>query len=424
MAANTLTTLDGLQKRVYADRDPARPIPDIAKLQAMWPFKAKGRVGDRYELPVVVALEQGVTYGNPASSGAFTLNAAKPGQVKPSYVTPYEMVLRSAIAYSAAMQAIRKGPAAFKSSTSLLYESMNETLRRRLEIALIGYGRSGLGTVESMSGAVATITAATWAPGLWYGLTGAELIAFDGATGTDTQHDGAGSDDQYVIQSVDLVNRQVTLDAAGALATGDVLYFRSQRTATAWVDMLGLEQIATTSGTLFGIDNSTYDVFKGFSYDVGSTDLSVDALEQVAAELAVRGSSGPKRCMISPKTYANLTSDLAALVAYDQKPGMKSYVIGAENITVHTPSGKLTIEGHEMIKEGEGYVFEPKRFMRSGATDITFNRNFEAVDADVNGAFFTELADSAGFEVRAYSNQFLFSTRPSACCKLTNIVNS
>lgn len=422
---NTIATLDGLYKRVYANRSPEKPIPDFAHLQAMVPFSEKEKVGERFELPVVVALEQGVTYGDPASDGAFTLNAAKAGQLKPAYVSPYEVVLRSAISYSAAHQAARKGPAAFKSSTSLLLESMNETMRRRIEVGLLGYGRDGLGTVSGTPSAnVITISNATWAPGLWFGLVGAELEIFSGSGASVTKRTGTGSGGQYTITAVSIANKTITVDDDQNVADGDVIYFRSQRTATAYKDMLGLKQIATTSGTLFGIVNTTYDVFAGITYDVGSTDLSVDAIEKAAAQLAVRGGSGKMSCMISPKTFANMVSDLAALVAYDQKPGSKTYAIGAEMLTIYTPSGTVEVKAHEMLKEGEGFLFQPKRLMRSGATDITFNRNFEAVDSKVNGSYFTELADNAGFELRAYSNQFLFCPRPATICYLSNIVNS
>ena len=422
---NSISVLDGLYKRVYAKRAPEKPIPDFALLQAMIPFSEKEKVGERYELPVVVALEQGVTYGDPASDGAFALSAPKPGQLKPAYVSPFEIVLRSAISYSAAHQAKKKGEAAFKSSTSLLLESMNETMRRRVEISLLGYGRDGIGVISSGGGTTAlVITDAEWAPGLWFGMVGAELEIFSAKTASSTKRTYAGALNTYTVTAVNISTKTITVDNGTGTSNGDVLQFRTQKTATAYKDLLGLKQIATTSGTLFGIVNTTYDVFAGITYDVGSTDLSVDSIEKACAQLAVRGGSGKMVCLISPRTFANVVSDLAALVAYDQKAGDKSYSIGASSVTIYTPSGEVAIKTHEMLKEGEGYIFQPKRLMRSGATDITFNRNFEGVDGKVNGSYFTELADNAGFELRCYSNQFLFCPRPSTVLYLQNIVNS
>lgn len=53
-AANTLDTLNGLFKKVYADKL-EDIIPDGMKLMKMIPFsKSEGRIGDSYNQPCLV----------------------------------------------------------------------------------------------------------------------------------------------------------------------------------------------------------------------------------------------------------------------------------------------------------------------------------------------------------------------------------
>ena len=421
--AHTLSTLDGLFKRVYGDR-PEKVIPDFARLQKEIPFSTKVKLGDRFEVPVILQNEQGVTYANPASDGAFTLSAVVTGATKPAYVSPYEICLRSAIAYSAAFQAQGNNEASFANSTSLMVESMIETLRKRLEVSMLGYGRTSLGENSGTptTAGVCTISAASWAPGIWMGMEGAYVEVFDATTGTDTLRLNVGgvTGERY-ITAVDLVNRTITLNDVTNIADGDHFYFRTERTATAWKDFVGLDSIATDA-TLFGITVASYSGWQPTAYAVGGTDLSVDAIQKAAARLTIKGADGKLLCLISPRTWANVCNDLAALVQYNDNAGSK-YEIGAEKMLVHSPYGQISIEPHAMIKEGEGFILQPKRFSRFGATDVTFRRP-QPEGAKLPESFFTELSDKAGYEIRAYANQCMFCSKPGSVLKFTGITNS
>ena len=174
----------------------------------------------------------------------------------------------------------------------------------------------------------------------------------------------------------------------------------------------------------FGIVNTTYDVFKGLTYSAGSTDLSIDTIQKASARMAIMGVDGNLLLWCSPTTFANVVSDLASLVRYDQKTESK-YVIGAENVTIWTPFGKCVIEALPCVMEGEAFLFSPRLFVRSGATDVTFNRVKMAGGAKADGqSFYRELENNAGYEIRCYSNQFLYTHRPAGVCLINNIVNS
>jgi hypothetical protein len=373
-------------------------------------------------MPVQVAHEQGVTYAT-SEAGPFALNAAVAGQTKPANVKSYQHVLRSAIAYDAAFQG-EGGPEAFENSTGVVVRSMAESIRKRIECNLLGYGRSGV-LLSAVVGSTLKITIADahWAPGMWIGAEGALLDVFSSAAETSTKRTYAGAGTSFTITAVDFVNKTLTLDNVTNITGTDYIYFYGEKTATAYKTMVGLDQICTTSGTLFNIDNSAYQIFAGQTYDCGSTDLSVDTLQRAYAKGAPKGLRGSALCWVSPITYANMVADVAALTRVDGRTSGQ-YQLGSDNITVWCPTGKLTIEGHEMVKEGEGFIFQASMLLRSGATDVTFNRAKMRGEVSAPASFFRELTDAAGYEMRCYSNQFLFTSRPGNFIKLINIVNS
>lgn len=421
MASNTIQTLDGLYKRVYGEK-PEKVVPDFARVQKEIPFSSRKKLGDRFEVPVVLQMEHGVTYANPATDGAFTLSAAVAGATKPAYVSPYEMCLRSAIAYSAAFQAQGNNEASFQNATGLMVESMVETLRKRLEIGMLGYGRVGFR--GDIAASIFTFRAADNAPGVWMGMEGAYVEFFDAITGTDTLRLNAGgvTGERYITK-VDLSGTLVaiTLNDPANIVNGDYCFLRTQRTATAWKDMVGLTQIANDA-TVFGITVANYSGWQALRYDCGATDLSVDSIQKAAGKLAIKGADGKLLCLISPRTWAIVCNDLAALVHYNDNAKAR-YELGAESIVVRSPYGPISIEPHAMVKEGHGLILQPKRFERFGATDVTFKRPAPE-GVKLPESFFTELADSAGFEIRAYSNQCMFTGKPGSVCELYSIVNS
>jgi hypothetical protein len=54
---------------------------------------------------------------------------------------------------------------------------------------------------------------------------------------------------------------------------------------------------------------------------------------------------------------------------------------------------------------------------RIGSTDVTFKRPGKGDE------FFRDLENSAGYELRAYSDQALFCAKPAVNVMITNIVN-
>ena len=164
MSANTLATLNGFYKQIYGD-SLINLIPESAKFIKDVPFEKRKKLGDKYNVPVVLQAEQGFTY-NDGDGTAFALNGALAMGTRNAQVRGAEKVLQSQISYKAAAAAT-SNKEAFADATSTLFENMVESMANRLELSCF-YGQSdiaeGRGSVASASttGASASFGVATF----------------------------------------------------------------------------------------------------------------------------------------------------------------------------------------------------------------------------------------------------------------------
>jgi hypothetical protein len=397
---NTETSLNALYKEVYAD-GVANLIPENIKLLKMVPFKETDSPGDKFIQPVMLAHEHGFSVG----TGAYALNNSIAAVSAEAQVDGYQMLLRTAIGYDAAdrMAGSKKS---FVKWGDQLFMNMLNSISKRLEVLQM-YGRTGLGTVSANAAGVLTITTASWAPGIWAGAVGMELEAYTATTG-GTQHNGT-----LTVTAVDLDARTVTVTGTNAaVVANDILYYKGFYGA----EQYGLDSIITNTGNLYNISAATYELWKGSSYAAGGA-LTAAKVLSAAAKVAERGCEEDLTFICSPKTWANLNSDQAALRAYDSSYGKKADQ-GFEEIAYHGQNGLIKVVSSIYCKEGESFMFPVKRCKRIGSTDITFNRPGQSEKV------FLELPSNAGFELRARSSQTLFCERPAYCTKITGIVNS
>ena len=91
---NTVTSLNGLFKEVYADKIKDL-VPSQTKMVNMIPFVAGDKqLGGQFNEPVILGLEGGFTYGG-TDGDAFALNNIISFPMKNATVKSAEMVLRS-----------------------------------------------------------------------------------------------------------------------------------------------------------------------------------------------------------------------------------------------------------------------------------------------------------------------------------------
>lgn len=402
-APNTFATLNGMFKTVYADKL-LELVPDYAILQNLVDFvSADKETGNYYAQPVVLTQENGFTYIGEDTAGttASTLGDAIAGASKEAQVYGSQLVLRSQLSYGALARASKAGEKAFKRVSAWKVEDMNNSMRKRLEIAML-YGQSGLGTVLTNTTGALVLTEASWAGGIWSGLEGAQLEAFTGITSSETQHNGT-----LTISAVDHSTRTVTVTGtSSAVVANDVLYFKGARTTTAFKEMAGLHKILSNTGVLFNISATTYSLWKGTTASsVGQ--ISFAKVQDALAKAVNKGLMGKVLCLVSPRAWSVLNADQAALRVYDSSYGKAQFENGAEALTFYGPNGKIEVRSHPFMKDGDFMCLPMDNLIRVGSTDLTFG--VPGMDEE----FFQFVPAVAAVELQCFCDQAIFLEKPA-----------
>lgn len=502
MSANTLATLNGFYKQIYGD-SLINLIPESAKFIKDVPFERRKKLGDFYNVPVVLQAEQGFTY-NDGDGTAFALNGALAMGTKNAQVRGAEKVLQSQISYKAAAAAT-SNKEAFADATSTLFENMVESMANRLELSSF-YGGSSLGNgsgspnnaigtatfgrattvitvtttikhgliigdtvsftddsgssaasvglisspvtattftiTDTNSGTIAAPKACTigpfvkrssttawyyidkaqWATGLWAGKVGAELQFFKDDNSTLIS---SGADSVFTISAIDPVYKRIGLTgtATGVTAlmavaksdfdAGIYAYFNATYTGSVTKDFLGIDKIITTSGTLFGINNTSYSLFKGNEYTASGT-LSLSQIISATENAVAQGLMEDVCAYVPISAWNTLANTESGLRRYDSSYKNGIAENGVQSLAFYGANGKIEIEPHPIVKAGEVFIIPKKQFIRVGATDVTFQT--PGMDAT---EIFLQLPSNAGYEVRAYADQALLCMAPAKCTKVT-----
>ena len=182
--------------------------------------------------------------------------------------------------------------------------------------------------------------------------------------------------------------------------------------------MLGLKAIMNTSGSLFGIDNSVYNLWKTPVKDFGGSGaLTFPRILEALIDPVGRGLSGAIESYVSPTVWQQLATDLAALRTLDSSYSNSKVDVGTQEITYFYQGGSIKVISHLLVKNGDVFVIKPTDFSRIGSTDIT-----SAVPDGIKGKtsdMFYMLPDNMGYESRMYCDQALFCERPATQLNIT-----
>jgi hypothetical protein len=404
MAINDMDQLQGLFKRVYSDNI-ERLVPDGVKLVNKIKFSKGNKLGERFIQPVNLTLEHGFTYGG-VNGGAFTLNDATGGSTKNAEVQSTELVLRSIIPMSSILRSQNVPEAAFIAATKHVVKNMVDSFYKRLE-ADIFHGQTPFGTrTGAAAGNTIIINLADWASGLWSGAIGMPV---------DLYLDGSLTATPRNITSVDLDTRTLTVDGAalGAAASVDV-YPKGGKSGA----FQGIKSILTTSGSVFGINNTVYNLWKGNSHSNGGLSLSFDKLAPAISKTIAKGMDGELHVVCSNLTWDDMMVDLAAKRSFDASFKGSQMEQGSESLKFHSQNGLISVEPSIYCKEGEALVLDLKSFERVGSSDVTFEQ------PEGMGKYMKVLDSAHGYDVRAYTDQALFCKAPGRNVIVTSIVNS
>lgn len=401
-------SLNAMFKETYADKI-KHLIPEGLKLLNKIKFMSKDKQpGNLFHMPVILGMEHGVTFAS-SEDDAFNLNPPVAGQIKDAQVRGNPLVMRSILGYTAASRAAQGGNKAFEDATKYLVGNMLKSMSKKLEIEML-YGDSGYGVVSAVSAATVTISTAEWAPGIWAGGEGMPIEIRDTT--------GATSRGEFKVVSVDMDNKTITLDssaaAAGVVAT-DIIWHKGAYGN----EFKGIHKILSqSSGTLFNINVGTYNLFRGNVFSAGSAALSFTKINSAISRAVEKGLDGKVLCLVNPRTWANLLSDQAALRKYDASYKSSEMDNGAKSIKFYSQNGEIEIEPSIYVKEGYAYLLSSEDWVRVGSQDVSFKRPGQGDE------FFRDLENSAGYELRLFSDQAIFSMSPGKNVLINNIVNT
>lgn len=416
---NTLSTLDGLFKETYADQL-KELIPDGVKVLNKIKFLSKDKQpGNNYHQPLVLGMEHGVTFAS-SDEDAFNLNPPVAGFIKDATIKGNPMVMRSVLGYVSASRASQGGAQSFKDATKFLVANMLRSMAKKLEIQML-YGQASYGAISAVDGSNITLTIkeSEWAPGIWAGGEGMpiEIRSYEAVGATPSSSSSRG---EATVKSVDFDARTVTLRSAvpGITVTAnqeDVIFHKG----AFGNEFPGIHKIISQqTGTLFGINVGDFNLFRGNVYDAGSAALSFTKLNLAAARAVEKGLDSKLLALVNPRAWANMLNDQAAMRRYDGSYSSAQAEEGSKTIKFYSQNGEIEIEPSIYIKEGYAYLLSLDDWYRVGSSDMTFKRPGQG------DQFFRDLENAAGYELRLYTDQALFTCAVARNTLITGIVNA
>ena len=408
---NTVSTLNGLFKTVYADTL-IDAVPDYAILQKRVAFNNDDKLGAYYAQPINLSQECGFTY-NGEAGGVALLSDAVAGQMKEAQVKGSELILRGQLTYKAMAQAASGGKAAFKKATAWKVVDMNNSMRKRLEIAML-YGQIGVATVLSTAAAdVVSLTPASWAGGIWAGAENCYVDVFTAAVAANRLLNAK-------VSVVNSDNQTLTIAGAtaGSVAVTDVIFFKGAVLAAGvtptFNEMAGLQKIITNTGTLFNIDASLFSLWKGTS-DTSFGQPSFARFQTSIAKAVNKGLMEKVLLLVSPKCFGVLNSDQAALRMYDGSYKESGANQGFESLKFHCTNGPCEIVSHPMVKDGDAFILPEESLTRIGSLDLSFGL------PGTEDQFVQFINGKNVYEVQCMADQAIFVERPAHAVYISGI---
>jgi len=435
------STVNGLVKTIYADTW-VDLIPEWALFYKTLKFQKANKLGDTYNQMVLLGRSHGVTYGG-STAAAFNLAEAIPMQTDDASVRGSEFVLRDVIAIGSLKRAMSTKEA-FVNLWTLVYENMMDSIIYRYELATM-WGGSATGTVAtggigvcassanaSATSTVITCVSAEWAAGIFGGAETAKLSFYT----TNTTLVSSGADSVFTISAVNIDSKTITVTgtATGITALDSAIsgnanavniYFAGILSSTPLSSFgnepVGLAKIISNTGTLFGINAASFNLWKGNSYSASSAAFNFGKATQSLTTLVSRGLKGDVCFYVSPGAWNNLNVNEAANRLYDSSYNSSNLEVGAKQISYYAQNGKITFEPHIYMKDGYAFALhkpdDAAVWRRVGSTEIT-----NVIEG--TNEMIVLSTDKNGVETRLYLDQAPFTPMPLRNMLVTGIVNN
>ena len=328
MVGNTAATLSALFKETYADKA-ENLIPDGVKVIKNIPFAAADKeLSEKYVQPVQLTHESGFSYG----TGIFTLEEAEAAIYKEANVEGSTLLLRSTISYSAAARLSNSKKAFVRWADQVVKNMVNSHAKRKEIRCIYGDSDAGIGRVDGAPAGAAgvrtiTLLTAEYAAGIWAGSAGSKLDVYD-TTGV-TQRNPTTN---IVVTSVDIGAKTITVSGLeaelAAIVDTDIMYWKNAKGN----EVGSIDRQVTNTGTLFNIDASAYELWKGNVFDVGGAALTFAKIQEGIALAVDKGLDQKLAVYVSTASWPDLLDDQAALRQYDKSYSSKEMENGAESL--------------------------------------------------------------------------------------------
>lgn len=421
-----LGALNGDFKQAYQDKIKDL-VPNYAYiLKNTSVEKGMKQLGDKFNAPVKVQSGQGYTYNTDGT--AFALNGAIALQMENALVPAFSLIRRDNISYTAISRSAGKN--SFGKAVDITLNDMTEGAGFRLECTYL-HGTRGIGATASSANVdtthtTVTLTAASWATGIWASALGAQIQFFRSDTGALVS---SGADSVFTVNVASFTAFTLTitgtttgisaLDTAIAAVSCNI-YFNGAATNgnTTWVEGVGLMAIASNVGTLFSISAVTWPLWQGNTYSAASGPLTFGKLQKAITLPGDKGLMGEKCTVLVPLTsFSDLLTEQAAARRYGDVKS-KKMDNGADALEFYSPSGTMEIVPHPLMKRGEAVIYPTDSITRIGSSDLTFQLPGTSTDSYLQ----VPLGDFAGYQVRIWSDNTLFAETPSHMCIITSVV--
>jgi len=421
-----------LFKNVYGDLQ--NLLPQDYLLQKDIPFSQKQRVGAKYVEGVVLSCEVGVTLGG-SSMDAFTIDPAVAGSVKQAEVESYSIVLPSVIPYGVISRTAGGGERAFYDGTKHLVQNNLKSHGKFQEIfRLYGQADYKLGTVSYATATYRGVAFATGTGTLESRVTGGNVAFTNGVNaaskailfqpGQFAAGHWVGMENLRIQQvrladnvvvaegrllQVDAIQGIIFVDFDPVAATAEYSHAIAIKGQRDLKEMIGINKILQTTGTLFNIPTADYSLWRGNRVDLAQKKFTLERLQNGIADAVNQGGlDGDIVCYVNPRSWANLVTTESGARRYDDSYKSGEASNGFESITFYHQTGKATIKAHRMVKEGEVFGMHLPDWSRSGSAEVSFK-----IPGMDNREEIFPLENQAAYGLRSYSDQYVFCHAPA-----------
>lgn len=410
VSTQTIQSLDQFTKQLYADKVQDL-VPDFELLMKGIPFvSAEKQAGGDYVQPVILSRDHGVTFHG-KNDAQLKLEAPIAAIIDSASIRPSAMTMRAMLSYTSASR-LTGGPRAFVNGTSYIVESLVQSFAAIME-QIHWYGGMGLGKISVVSSNTVTIAAAEWASGVWVGGEGMLVDIYRAGAKVATTE----------VTQVDIINKQLTLANASGLLANDVIF----RKGSYGLESLGAHYILQNTGSLFGIDASQRKLWEANRYDCSGAALSFEKVSEGIAKAYGRGLLGKMKLYVSPVTFSTMFPDFKTVKSVDtfssrvfnDESQLKTLEHGVNAIKFFINSVEVEVIASPYVKEGYAFGLSDEGWVRVGSRDLSLG-----TPGMPEGSYWMQAQDYSALELRAFTDQALFCTKPARQILFTNIVNS